>query len=112
MLYNKNNPQHTFTDFSSSLYQFISFPWRDKNIKGDIDKNRSPWMTKCISNSVTKKNGLSKKFLSKPSKKNENEYKKYKNKFNHLIKIAQKSYYEEKLIQYKNNSKMIWKTQN
>ena len=92
MLNDKNNPQDAFTDFSSSLLSVYnsSFPWRDKKIKGDIDKNRSPWMTKCILNSVAKKNRLYKKFLSKPSKTNENKYKKYKNKLNHLIKIEKK----------------------
>ena len=39
-------------------------------------------------------------------------YKKYKNKLNHIIKIAKKTYYEEQLIKHKQNSRMIWKTLN
>jgi hypothetical protein len=39
-------------------------------------------------------------------------YKNYKNKLNHIIKIAKKTYYEEQLIKYKQNSKMIWNTLN
>jgi hypothetical protein len=46
-------------------------------------------MTECILNPVSKR--LYKKFLSKPSKKNENKNKKYKNKLNRLIEITKKS---------------------
>ena len=51
-------------------------------------------------------------YLTNPCKKNENKYKTYKNKLNHTIKISKKLYYEEQLIKYKHNSKMIWKTLN
>ena len=52
-------------------------------------------MTKCIIKSVRKKNKLYKQFLLHPNKRNENIYKKYKNKLNHVIKISKKMYYEE-----------------
>jgi hypothetical protein len=45
-------------------------------------------MTEYILNPVSKR--LYKKFLSKPSKKNENKYKKYKNRLNRLIEITKK----------------------
>lgn len=45
--------------------------------KNKIDKQKSPWLTKCILKSIRTKNQLYKKFLSNPSKKNENKYKKY-----------------------------------
>jgi ribosomal protein L1 len=47
-----------------------------------------------------------------PSNKNEQKYKKFKNKLNHIIKVAKKSYYEEQLIKYKQNSRMLWRTLN
>ena len=40
------------------------------------------------------------------------KYKQYKNKLNHVIKIAKKKYYEEQLIKYKYDSKLLWKTLN
>ena len=43
---------------------------------------------------------------------NEQLYKKYKNKLNHIIKMAKKTYYEEQLIKNKQNSRMMWKTLN
>ena len=67
---------------------------------------RSPWMTKCISKSVRQKTTRS------PNKTNENKYKIYKNKLNHIIKIAKKKHDEEQFIKYKNDIKMTWKTIN
>ena len=69
-------------------------------------------MTKCILKSVRKKNKLYKSFLINPSDKNKSLYKKYKNKLNHIIKMAKKMYYEEELVKYKCNTKMLWKTLN
>ena len=50
--------------------------------------------------------------MSNPCKKNENIYKRYKNKLNHIIKISKKKYYEEQLIKYKHDSKPTWRTLN
>ena len=44
--------------------------------------------------------------------KNEKLYKNYKNKLNHIIKLAKEKYYEDQLIKYKQNSRMMWKTLN
>ena len=38
-----------------------------------------------------------------PNNKNEQTYKKYKNKLNHIIKIAKKTHYEEQLINLNTN---------
>ena len=78
----------------------------------NINKHRSPWMTKCVLKSIKKKNKLYKKYLSDSSKINENAYKKYKNKLNHVIRLSKKNYYEQELIKYKHDSKMMWKTLN
>ena len=69
-------------------------------------------MTKCIAKSFKKKNKLYKTYLNNPCKRNENLYKKYKNKLNQVIKVSKKIYYEEQLIKYKHNTKMVWRTQN
>ena len=58
------------------------------------------------------KKKLYKSFLINPSDKNKSLYKKYKNKLNHTIKMAKKMYYEEELVKYKCNTKMLWKTLN
>ena len=58
--------------------------------KVNIDYDKSPWMTQGISKSVEIKNRLYRKFLKNRNERNNNIYKKYKNKLNHLIKIAKK----------------------
>ena len=82
---------------------------KKNNVK--INKTKSPWMTDCILKSVRKKKQY-KLFLMNPSSKNEPKYKNYKNKLNHIIKVAKKSYYEEQFIKYKKNSRMRWRTMN
>ena len=69
-------------------------------------------MTKCIAKSVKKKNKLYKTLLNNPCKRNENLYKRYKNKLNQVIKVSKKIYYEEQLIKYKHDTKMVWRTLN
>ena len=88
------------------------FPIKIKQNKTRIDKNKSPWMTRCILKSVRNKNKLYKSFLNNPDNRNRQKYIKYKNKLNHIIKLSKKTYYQEQLIKHKQNPKMMWKTLN
>ena len=69
-------------------------------------------MTNSVLKSIKRKNKLYKNYLTNSCKKNENIYKRYKNKLNHIIKISKKKYFGEQLIKYKHDSKMIWRTLN
>ena len=104
--YSYNN----FFDLFSTAYE-KNFPLLKTKVKMKIDKNKSPWMTKCISKSTKRKHKLYKKYLQDPSVKNENKYKRYKNKLNHIINAAKK-YYEWELIEYKQDTRLLWKTLN
>ena len=53
-----------------------------------------------------------KKFIKNPTKTNEQIYKKYRNKLNHLIRIAKKNYYCKKFSQAQNDIKSTWNTIN
>jgi hypothetical protein len=88
-----------------------SFPLKKINQR-KIDTVKSPWMTMSICESVQTKNSLYKKFLKNPTERNEKNYKRFKNKLKHVIKIAKKLHYEELFIKYKNDTKMTWKTIN
>jgi hypothetical protein len=55
-----------------------------------INKYKSPWMTKCVLNSIKRKNKLYSKYLSDPNKINENLYKKYKTRIQKLTNIQKK----------------------
>ncbi len=70
------------------------FPLELKQNKSKINKTKSPWMTKCILKSVRKKNKLYRAFLMNPNDKDRQKYTKYKNKLNHIIKVAKKMHYE------------------
>ena len=69
-------------------------------------------MTNCIAKSLKNKNKLYKTYLNNPCKRNKNLYKRYKNKLNHVIKVSKRIYYEEQLIKYKHDTKIVWRTLN
>ena len=101
----KNNTAESYNEFFNllSIAYEKNFPLRRKVVKRNIDKTRSPWMTKCIAKSVKQKNKLYKKYLQWPTEKKGKIYKQYKNKLNHIIRAAKKKHYEEQLIKYKHN---------
>ena len=69
-------------------------------------------MTNCIAKSVKKKSKLYKTYLDNPCERNKNLYKRCKHKLKHIIKVSKKIYYEEQLIKYTHDTKMVWRTLN
>jgi sialic acid synthase SpsE len=67
----KNNTAESYNEFFNllSIAYEKNFPLRRKVVKRNIDKTRSPWMTKCIAKSVKQKNKLYKKIPSMPYRK-------------------------------------------
>ena len=92
VLSDNSDPELSFSEFSKTFLKVYntSFPIKRKVIKTTIDKNRSPWITKSVLKSVRTKNKLYKAYLINSNKKNQNSYKKYKNKLNHVIKASKK----------------------
>ena len=109
-----NNSNESFNQFSTLFTASYDkhFPIKRMKVNKKINKHKSPWMTKCVLKSIKRKNKLYSKYLSDPNKINENLYKKYKNRLNHVIRLSKKKYYEQELITYKHDSKMMWKTIN
>ena len=66
------------------------------------------WLSTGLLKSIKRKNSLYKKFLKSPSPFNESSYKRYRNKLNHYLRLAKRSYYEVKLKTLKNNIKGTW----
>ena len=58
--------------------------------------------------SIRIKHKLHKYYLNKPTVYNEIYYKRYINKLNCLINIAEKSYYQHELHKHKGNFKNTW----
>ena len=87
-----NEAYNNFIDEYSRVYN-VCFPLKD--IKGKLLKNcSSPWITPGLLTTINKKNRLYKKFIRSPPLSNERKYKTYKNKMNHLMRIAKRKYYD------------------
>ena len=71
-----------------------------------------PWLTKGLLRSIKNKNILYKRFIRSATVQNNTLYKNYKNKLNHLIRIAKRMYYEQQLSNSKSNIKLTWKILN
>lgn len=69
---------------------------------------RKPYITPALQASIKVKNKLHTRFLIHPICYHETSYKQYRNKLNHLIRIREKQYYEEKFEEYKSNMRKSW----
>jgi hypothetical protein len=69
----------------------------------------SPWITKSLLISIKKRKKLHKKLLSSPNPARKSYYKKYRNKLNHLIRTAKRTYYDNRFNLAKTNLKETWK---
>ena len=71
-----NDPEKAFTEFMKLFMDIYDakFPIKRKQNKTRIDKNKSPWMTRCILKSVRNKNKLYKSFLNNPDNRNRQKY--------------------------------------
>ena len=105
-----NTAYNNFIDEYSRVFN-ACFPL--KFSKGKLLNNcSSPWITPGLLKSINKKNTLYKKFIRSPSLSNERKYKTYKNKLNHLIRIAKRKYYDTKFESAKNDLRTTWKLLN
>ena len=75
-------------------------------------RSNNLWIPKRLKKSSKTKEVLYRKFIKNPSQKNERDYKIYRNKLNHLIRIAKKNYYSKRLDQAGNDIKSTWNTFN
>ena len=105
-----NMAYDNFKDEYSTVYN-ACFPL--KVIKGKpLNDCSSPWLSLGLMKSINKKNRLCKKFIRSPSSSSEQMYKTYKNKLNHLIRIAKRKYYDTKFESAKNDLRTTWKLLN
>ena len=70
--------------------------------------NRKPWISDALRNSIRNKNKLYHKYKKIPTIRNETSYKLFRNKLNHVLKIAEKKYYRELIISHKDNTVQLY----
>ena len=112
----ESKPCYLMGDFNIDLLKYESCKYSNRflqQLSSSMKKKLGkPWITKGIITSTRKKNKLYRKFLRKPNINNELRYKRYKNKLNHVLRIAKKKYYSEQFEDSKNDIKSTWKTIN
>ena len=64
-------------------------------------KDSKPWITSTLLNSIKRKNNLYKQYLNNKSNETLGKYKKYKNKLTSILRLAEKNYFSNKLLEAK-----------
>ena len=102
-----NDSYNKFLSEYSRLYN-LCFPLKPHKVK-NCKRPYSPWITKSLLASVRKKNKLYRQLLRSPNPTRELQYKSYRNKLTHLIRIAKRHYYDQRFASAKNDLKETWK---
>ena len=84
------------------------FPLKERSIK----YNPNPWITHELKKACRYKHKLYKKFVTVPTKENEQKFKTYRNKLTNYIAHVKKDYYRRIFYKNKSNSKQTWKNIN
>ena len=71
-------------------------------------RNRLPWLTAGLKESIKRKNKLYRISIKHPISYNITLYREYRNKLNTLIKTEEKNYYQSLILANKNNFKKTW----
>ena len=88
-LYSLGDPNDAYNAFSKSFIEIYNncFPL-EKPSRRVSTSLRKPWISTALLKSINTKNKLYRRFLKKPTPKHNNKYKTYKNRLNHLLRIA------------------------
>ena len=112
-VYNEEEPGEAYKYFFDASKEIFNNSFPIKKLSRNQAKLYSkPWITKGLLKSIKTKCNLYKKFLSHPSPLNDANYKKYKNKLNHQIKISKRNYHDKRFENAKGNLKETWKILN
>ena len=101
------DPQRAYTMFTDKFTEVYEKCFPLKSYKFGY-KTRKPWLTEGLKNSIDRKNKLYFRKQKTHNPEHERIYKKYRNKLNKLIHLAEQHYYEARLEENKNNLKRSW----
>ena len=106
-VYACRDPQECYSVFINEILVAYnnSFPLANTTIR---KRKHKPWITMGLRHSIRTKNKLYMYYLKKPTVFNETNYKRYRNKINCLITVAEREYYRHELQQHKGNLKKTW----
>ena len=99
--------QNAFTTFHGVLIKLYNTHFPKQKVKYAYN-TRKPWLSHGWREATKKKNKLFLKYRKTNSVQNETNYKIYRNKLNHLLKISEKKHFQELLNSSKDNMKKTW----
>ncbi len=105
---NVNNSYSNFIKKFNELFDKC-IPLKKKSSQPRKGKPHSPWISSSLLKSIKRKNILYKKSLKKPTETNVENYKRYRNKLNTLLRVAKRNHYANLLDMEKNNMRNTWK---
>ena len=73
---------------------------------------RLPWLSEGLKTAIKIKHKLYTKNFKNPTSNNKKDYVKYKNKLQHLLRIAERKFYQDEMTKNQNNLRQSWKTIN
>jgi hypothetical protein len=95
--------------FVEKLQNVIAQSIKFKHISSKCTKLK-PWISSGLINSIRHRDKLSKKLKKQPFNVTlRAQYKNYRNQLSCLIKSAKENYYRNKIIEVRNNNKMLWR---
>ena len=110
-VYLQTNADKAYDSFQEKLLYYYR-----KNIplvkKKTRRKNKHPWITMGILNSIKTRNKLYKQAITSQNARNLKDYKKYRNILSSLIRTSRKMYYSNKFEKQKNDINGLWETIN
>ena len=107
-IYNYSNVNTAYSCFLNKYSEIFNSCFPIRKIKASECALKKPWLSTCRLKSIKRKNLLYKKYLKSPTPFNESSYKKYRNRLNHSLRLAKRSYYEAKLKSLTANIKGTW----
>ena len=94
-VYNNENPQEAYSTFSNIIKKHYAMCFPKITVNGTY-RNRLPWLTDALRQSIRQKNKLHKLSIKKPVLANKLTYRTYRYKLTHLLKRAEKIHYQQK----------------
>ena len=102
------DPQSAYTQFHNVIFQTYDKCFPYKRYKSGY-ATKKPWITTAIRESIKTKNKL---YINRNKGSNPvlqwQNYRMYPNKLNHLIRKAERKYYQDMLLENKSNLKKSW----
>ena len=109
-VYNSNGPNEKYNSFFEIINKLHNSCFPLEKIRINTRHQNKPWITTAVLKSIQKKNSLYKRYMRTRTSEMLSKYKIYKNKLTTILRLAEKQYYANKLLEMKSNISGTWKT--